>query len=158
MDLSSSKKPTDAEDILTEFDSDSEPEQTQESEYKPAETRPEPEPTEPTEPTEPAEPAEPAEPQSEEMNPEHGVVFIGSKPVTVYAVETMTKLSTSSMVTLKARGKKIAQAVDVSQMILKRMGSAGCVISDVRISSETLLSDDDKQRKVSLMEIDISKD
>jgi DNA-binding protein len=61
-------------------------------------------------------------------------------------------------VTIKARGKKITLAVDVSQMIIKRMNAVGFVISDVRISSESLTSQDGKQRNVSNMEIDISKE
>ena len=61
-------------------------------------------------------------------------------------------------IAIKARGKRITQAVDVSQMIAKRMDAVGLVISDVRISSELLTSQDGKERKVSNMEIDISKE
>jgi len=60
-------------------------------------------------------------------------------------------------VIIKARGKKITQAVDVSQMIVKRMDSVGYVVSDVRISSDSLTSKDGKQRNVSTIEIDLSK-
>ena len=70
----------------------------------------------------------------------------------------MTQLSTRPSVTIKARGKRITQAVDVSQMIVKRMDTVGYVISDVRISSDSLTSQDGKQRKVSNMEIDITKE
>ncbi len=59
-------------------------------------------------------------------------------------------------VTIKARGKRITQAVDVSQFILKRMHSIGYSISDVRISSDALESKDGKTRNVSTIEIDIS--
>ena len=59
---------------------------------------------------------------------------------------------------IQARGKRITQAVDVSQMIAKRMDAVGYVISDVRIASELLTSQDGKERKVSNMEIDISKE
>ncbi|RNJ79077.1 MAG: DNA-binding protein [Nitrosopumilus sp. B06] len=161
MDLSSSKKPTDAEEILSEFDPQStEPEeQAQGPEFKPAESEQSTEPTtKPAEPTPelPTEQKSP-EPQPEENTSERNAVFIGAKHLAVYIAETLNLLSTNTTVTLKARGKKITQAVNVSQMLLKRMDSAGCVISDVRISSEMLLSDDGKQRRVSLMEIDISK-
>ena len=74
-----------------------------------------------------------------------------------YVSATLTQLSTRSMVTIKARGKKITQAVDVSQMIVKRMNSVGYIIKDVRISSDSLKSQDGKLRNVSTMEIDISK-
>ncbi len=74
-----------------------------------------------------------------------------------YVSATLTQLSTRHTVTIKARGKKITQAVDVSQMIVKRMNTVGYVISDVRILSDSLLSQDGKQRNVSTIEIDITK-
>ncbi|MFB5624677.1 MAG: DNA-binding protein, partial [Nitrosopumilus sp.] len=88
---------------------------------------------------------------------ERDVIFVGTKPIMTYVSATLTQLSTRPTVTIKARGKRITQAVDVSQMIVKRMNSVGYVISDVRISSDSLTSQDGKQRNVSTMEIDISK-
>ena len=73
-----------------------------------------------------------------------------------YVNSTLTKLSDSAFVTIKARGKRITQAVDISQFIIKRMNSVGYKISDVRISSESLLSNDGKKRNVSLLEIDLT--
>jgi len=52
---------------------------------------------------------------------------------------------------------KITQAVDVSQMIVKRMSTVGYVVSDVRILSDSLQSQDGKFRNVSTIEIDIIK-
>jgi DNA-binding protein len=75
-----------------------------------------------------------------------------------YVSATLTLLSTRPTITIKARGKRITQAVDVSQMIIKRMDTVGYIISDVRISSESLTSQDGKQRNVSNMEIDITKE
>ena len=74
-----------------------------------------------------------------------------------YVSATLTQLSTINTVTIKARGRKITQAVDVSQMIVKRMDTVGYVISGVRISSDSLTSEDGKHRNVSAIEIDISK-
>ena len=84
------------------------------------------------------------------------VIFVGSKTIMIYVNSTLTKLSSSPVVTIKARGKRITQAVDVSQFIVKRMDSVGYEISDVRISSESLVSQDGKTRNVSLLEIDIT--
>ena len=53
------------------------------------------------------------------------VIFIGSKPIMTYVNSTLTQLSSSPVVTIKARGKRITQAVDVSQFIVKRMDSVG---------------------------------
>ena len=84
------------------------------------------------------------------------VIFVGNKTIMIYVNSTLTQLSSSSIVTIKARGKRITQAVDISQFIIKRMDSVGYEISDVRISSESLVSQDGKRRNVSLLEIDIT--
>ena len=84
------------------------------------------------------------------------VIFIGNKTIMTYVNSMLTQLSSSPIVTIKARGKRITQAVDVSQFIIKRMNSVGYEISDVRISSESLVSQDGKTRNVSLLEIDIT--
>ena len=128
--MNNSKKSKDAEDILSEFDSRTKPEPT-------------PEPT--------------PEPEPSKLPEERDVIFVGTKPIMTYVSATLTQLSTRETVTIKARGKRITQAVDVSQMIVKRMNSVGYSISDVRISSDSLTSQDGKQRNVSTMEIDISK-
>ena len=74
-----------------------------------------------------------------------------------YVTATLTQLAVLPTVSIKARGKRITQAVDVSQMIVKRMNAMGYKISDVRIASDSLTSQDGKQRNVSTIEIDISK-
>ncbi len=94
---------------------------------------------------------------SPKKSEERDVIYVGTKPIMTYVSATLTQLSTRQTVTIKARGKKITLAVDVSQMILKRMNSVGYFISDVRISSDSLTSQDGKQRNVSTMEIDLSK-
>jgi DNA-binding protein Alba len=88
---------------------------------------------------------------------ERNVIFVGIKPIMTYVTATLTQLSSQPTVTIKARGKRITQAVDVSQMIVKRMDSVGYVISDVRIASDSLTSQDGRQRNVSTIEIDVTK-
>jgi len=164
--LSDSKKSKDAEDILSEFDSRTkpQPESTPEPEPEPTpepEPEPTPEPEPELEPTPEPEPT-PETPSSETLDSpqkseDRDVIFVGTKPIMTYVSATLTQLSTRQTVTIKARGKRITQAVDVSQMIIKRMDSVGYVISDVRISSDSLTSQDGKQRNVSTMEIDLSK-
>ena len=84
------------------------------------------------------------------------VIFVGNKTIMTYVNSTLTQLSVTPFVTIKARGKRITQAVDISQFIIKRMDSVGYKISDVRISSESLVSQDGKTRNVSLLEIVIT--
>ena len=144
--MSFNNKSNDAEDILSEFDSRTkpEPEPTPES-------TPEPEPT--------PEPSNTSENSTKSnTTEERNIIFIGTKPIMSYVSATLTQLSTRPSITIKARGKRITQAVDVSQMIVKRMDTVGYVISDVRISSDSLTSQDGKQRNVSNMEIDITKE
>ena len=86
------------------------------------------------------------------------VIFVGTKPIMTYVTATLTQLSNQSFVTIKARGQRITQAVDVSQMIVKRMNTVGYKIKDVRIASDSLLSQDGKTRNVSTIEIDITKE
>ena len=103
-----------------------------------------------------SEPQTPKKPFSPEEKPTRNLILIGVKPLVTYVNSTLTQLSTLPTVTIKARGKRITQAVDVSQFILKRMHSIGYSISDVRISSDALQSKDGKTRNVSTIEIDIS--
>ncbi len=140
--MSFNNKSNDAEDILSEFDS---------------RTKPEPELT--PEPTPEPEPSNTSENSTKSnTTEERNIIFIGTKPIMSYVSATLTQLSTRPSITIKARGKRITQAVDVSQMIVKRMDTVGYVISDVRISSDSLTSQDGKQRNVSNMEIDITKE
>ena len=140
--MSANKTSKDAADILSEFDS------RKKSEPEPQLESPEPEPQ-----------LESSSEKSEtKTSEERDVIFVGTKPIMTYVSATLTQLSTRPTVTIKARGKRITQAVDVSQMIVKRMDSVGYLISDVRISSDSLTSQDGKQRNVSTMEIDISKE
>lgn len=168
----SEDKPTDAEEVLSEFQKNSE-EQEKPVEIS-LESEPKPEIESPT-PTEPEQtPSSSPEPQESTPAPElstkesksekeedssrvRNVIFVGIKPIMTYVTATLTQLSSESTVTIKARGKRITQAVDVSQMIVKRMNTVGYIVSDVRISSDSLTSQDGKMRNVSTMEIDITK-
>ena len=85
----------------------------------------------------------------------NNVVFIGQKSTMDYVQATLTRLSNYHIVTITARGKRITLAVDVSQMIVKRMNKVGFRINEVRIGSDTMESEDGKIRNVSTIEIDV---
>ena len=151
---------TDAEDILSELESESEEKSTTEPqvieepkvetiEEKKQDPVPEDEPPKPI----PIEKKQDPVPERETRN----TIPIGKKPIMTYVNSTLTQLSSLSVVTIRARGKSITTAVDVSQFILKRMNSVGYKISDVRISSDLLESNDGKKRNVSSIEIDIMR-
>ena len=145
---------SDADDILNEILEDS-----KKSEPEP-QSAPEPEPEPQSAPEPEPEPQSAPEPEKKPFSPKEkptrNLILIGVKPLVTYVNSTLTQLSTLPTVTIKARGKRITQAVDVSQFILKRMHSIGYSISDVRISSDALESKDGKTRNVSTIEIDIS--
>jgi len=133
-----------------------EPEQTASSSPEPQESTPAPEPQESTPAPEPSTKESKSE-KEEDSSRVRNVIFVGIKPIMTYVTATLTQLSSEPTVTIKARGKRITQAVDVSQMIVKRMNTVGYIVSDVRISSDSLTSQDGKMRNVSTMEIDITK-
>ena len=85
------------------------------------------------------------------------IIFIGKKPIMTYVNATLTLLSNEPVVTIKARGKSITTAVDVSQTIVKRLNAVGYKVSEVRIFSERLTSQDGKERNVSTIEVDVSR-
>lgn len=85
------------------------------------------------------------------------IIFIGKKFIMTYVNATLTLLANEPVVTIKARGKSITTAVDVSQMIVKRLNAVGYKVSDVRIFSERMTSLDGRERNVSTIEIDISR-
>ena len=103
--------------------------------------------------SEPEAPSEPAVGQS--TNGTRNVIFIGTKTIMNYVTATLTQLASVPVVTIVARGKRITQAIDVSQMIVKRMNEVGFKIIDVRVLSESLKSKDGQTRSVSVIQIDI---
>lgn len=168
--MSSEDKTTDAEEIISEFQKKKEEPTT--TELKIESNPAEPELSAPDK--EPELSAPPPEPQlsppesektsevtssneDEKTNRVRNVIFVGIKPIMTYVTATLTQLSSEPTVTIKARGKRITQAVDVSQMIVKRMDTVGYIVSDVRIASDSLTSQDGKQRNVSTIEIDVTK-
>ena len=93
--------------------------------------------------------------ESNQTTESGNMIFIGTKPIMTYVTAALTRLSPLSIVTIVARGKRITQAIDVSQMIVKRMNEVGFAIADVRILSDSLVSRDGQKRSVSKIEIDV---
>ena len=174
----SDDKLTDAEEIFSEFrkkkieeekpldvpfESETATEPELSSPVEPMLSAPEPEPmlSEPEKeiPLEPQETPMQESQSTDDDSEKHlrNVIYVGTKPIMTYVTATLTQLSGQPSVTIKARGKRITQAVDVSQMIVKRMNSVGYIVSDVRIASDSLTSQDGRQRNVSTIEIDIKK-
>jgi len=84
-------------------------------------------------------------------------IFIGKKPLMVYVTATLVQLANEDKVMVKARGNSITMAVDVAQIIEKRMESMGYKVGETKIGSEQLQSQDGRTRNVSTIEIEILK-
>jgi len=84
-------------------------------------------------------------------------IYIGKKPLMAYVTSTLIQLANQPSVTIKARGLSIGRAVDVSQIILKRMENAGYSIGDIKIGSETVQAEDGRTRNVSTIEIQVNR-
>ena len=144
--MDSENQKSDAEEILSEFQKTHEDEPAEDPQVE-------------AEPQAEAEPQVEAEPQAEkESKPPyetHNTIFIGTKPIMSYVTATLAQLASLPIVTIAGRGKRITQAIDVSQMIVKRMNEVGYEIGDVRISSDSLVSKDGNKRNVSKIEIDL---
>lgn len=83
-------------------------------------------------------------------------VYIGSqKPLMNYVVATLTCLSNSPEVTLKARGAAISFAVDVAEVTMHRF-APGLRVSGIAINTEQLASQEGGDRNVSSIEIKLT--
>ncbi len=109
--------------------------------------------------SEPQTQPQPQPQQNQQLNKEgiRDAIYIEKKPLMAYVTSTLIQLANQPSVTIKARGLSIGRAVDVSQIILKRMESAGYNIGDVRIGSETVQSEDGRTRNVSTIEIEVKR-
>jgi DNA-binding protein len=96
--------------------------------------------------------------KSLEKTPE--VVFIGNKPPMSYVMAVMTALSSGAIteITLKARGRAIATAVDVAEITCNRF------IKDLRVAAIGIGTEEmparegeNKSRNVSTLEIKLVK-
>ena len=87
----------------------------------------------------------------------NNVILIGKKPLMTYVTATLVQLASEPTVIVKARGKSIVRAVDVAQIIAKRMNNMGYKIGSVKIGTQIIQSDDGQERNVSTIEVEISR-
>ncbi|MFQ5710962.1 MAG: DNA-binding protein Alba [Candidatus Geothermarchaeales archaeon] len=78
-------------------------------------------------------------------------IFIGKKPLMSYALAALLQFNAGhNEVIIKARGRAISKAVDVAEIIRRRLFTDKVDISDVRIGTEIIGED---MRNVSTIEI-----
>ena len=95
------------------------------------------------------------------MSEKSGIVFVGSKTPMDYVLAVITRLSADDAkeVTLKARGRAIATAVDVAEIIRRRF-LKDLKIGKIAIGTEEMPAreGENRSRMVSTLEITLAKD
>jgi len=82
-------------------------------------------------------------------------IFIGGKPFMNYVTGVVMQFTTKNAdeVIVKARGKFISRAVDVSEVATKRFLDGQATVKNVAIDSEEFENNEGKQVRVSTIEI-----
>jgi DNA-binding protein len=86
-------------------------------------------------------------------------IFIGNKPFMNYVTSIVMQFTTkeASEVIVKARGKFISRAVDVSEVAAKRFLTDQINVKNISIGSEGFENEDGKNIRVSTIEIVLTK-
>jgi DNA-binding protein len=84
-------------------------------------------------------------------------IYVGKKPVMSYVLAVVTQINQgTNLVKLKARGKVISTAIDVSQIVKNRF-IPSLKISGFDVATEELQSEDGTMRKVSSLTLTLEK-
>ncbi len=86
-------------------------------------------------------------------------IFIGGKPFMNYVTGLVMQFTTKDAkeVIVKARGKFISRAVDVSEVASKRFLKGQVEVTDIKIDSEEFQNKEGKEIRVSTIEIILKK-
>jgi DNA-binding protein len=83
-------------------------------------------------------------------------IFVGKKPVMSYAMSALIQLTQAGEIVVKARGLAISRAVDVAEIVTKRLGNGQFNVKDININTE-VVGEGSEQRNVSSIEIVVGK-
>jgi DNA-binding protein len=101
-------------------------------------------------------PVEEAPTMSERAPSNH--IYVGKKPVMSYAMSALIQLSQMGEVNIKARGMAISRAVDVAEIVTRRLGNGTFFVKNINISTEQVKSTETgEMRNVSSIEILVGK-
>ena len=86
-------------------------------------------------------------------------IFVGAKPFMNYVTGVVMQFTTkgAESVVVKARGKFISRAVDVSEVASKRFLNEQVELKDIKIDSEEFENKEGKTVRVSIIEIALKK-
>ena len=87
------------------------------------------------------------------------IIFVGNKPFMNYvtAVVMQFTVKNAAEVNVKARGKFISRAVDVSEVATKRFLDDQVAIKEIKIDSEEFENKEGKEVRVSTIEIILAR-
>jgi DNA-binding protein len=86
---------------------------------------------------------------------QENAVFIGRRPTMNYVMAVMMVLNKGEECTVKARGRAISHAVDVCEILRNRF-LKGAEYKEIRIATEQIKGEDDRDNNVSSIEIVVS--
>ncbi|MBS3131233.1 DNA-binding protein Alba [Candidatus Woesearchaeota archaeon] len=86
-------------------------------------------------------------------------IFIGNKPFMNYVTGVVMQFTTKNAheVIIKARGKFISRAVDVSEVSTKKFLEGQVAVREIRIDSEGFQNKEGKDVRVSTIEITLGR-
>ena len=83
-------------------------------------------------------------------------IFVGKKPVMSYAMSALIQLAQSGEIIIKARGMVISRAVDVAEIVTKRLGNNAYEVKNVIIDTEQVGAGEET-RNISTIEIKVGR-
>jgi len=85
--------------------------------------------------------------------------FVGEKPLMNYVTAAVMHFTSknSPEIILKARGRFMNRAIDISQVVVNRFLKEQASISDVKLGSEEFINKENKKIRVSTIEISIKR-
>ncbi len=86
-------------------------------------------------------------------------VFIGGKPFMNYVTGVVMQFTTQNAkeVVIKARGKFISRAIDVTEVVRKRFLENQIDLKDIRVDSEEFENKEGRHVRVSTIEVTLAK-
>ena len=86
-------------------------------------------------------------------------IFVGGKPFMNYVTGIVMQFTTKDAkdVIIKARGKFISRAVDIAEVTTKRFLDGQVKVKDIKIDSEEFKNNEEKDVRVSIIEITLKK-
>ena len=95
---------------------------------------------------------------SKKRKSDENTIYVGNKPPMSYVLAVVTQFNGGSdEVMIKARGRAISRAVDTVEIFRNRF-MKNAIISEIKISTESMTNEEGRNSNVSSIEIFLSKE